>query len=33
MGRNSGGTPGGAQGKDGDSTYKGSIKNVDLWLK
>lgn len=33
MGRNSGGTPGGAQGKDGDSTYKGSIKNVEPLVK
>lgn len=33
MGRNSGGTPGGAKGRDGDSTYKGEIRNVEGLIK
>ena len=33
MGRNSSGTPGGAKGRDDDSAYKGSVKNIEGLVK
>lgn len=33
MGRNSGGVLGGAKGKEGDSTYKGKIENIESLFK
>lgn len=33
MGRNSIGTPGGEKGREGDSTYKGTVKNIESLVK